>query len=201
MLSQISWPQFWLFIAVATSSYYLVIILMYFRSETISTINGGFARKKSNSVTSRPSGNPIAVIGSFEKEPRPTDKEEKTLFSPSINPENSDSAPENQSHATPGEDDVYQKVNESLLGDALLSEEFIARVNAGLEDEIIEEQEDEPDALSIPEEGEEIDAQDFFKIIEQGLEGLDDTKQVEIKKTALYKEIFTETGDETPTGR
>lgn len=197
MISQITWTQFWTFITVAVPVYYFIILLVYFRSETSSLISGRFISKTPPAQKYTPLSNIAQIIGSFEEESTYHHHGEKSKQGNSNNDEDDCSSEKNSSILLPSDsdeilisDDLENKINKALLEDTYLDEEFLARVNEELVAEQLEQYKGEIIAEVALEEEPWIDAEDFFQLIEQGIDSLEEEKRSQIMKSSLYKELF-----------
>jgi hypothetical protein len=196
MLSQISWPQFWMFMAAVVPVYYLIIVVVYFRSQAFSIVGGRFIGKKPAIHKKEVVSNISQVIGAFEEEFSDKNQEgmrDTESYSQGGSGDTNEISDSNSSDIfddTYITDEVAQKINTSLLGDAMVSEDFVALVNAELENETFEQSAGEILAEYDLGEEEDIDAEDFFKLIEHGIEGLEEEKRTQIMSTALYQEMF-----------
>jgi hypothetical protein len=144
-----------------------------------------------------PRQNIAQVIGSFEEEPTYHHHEEKSEQENSSNHEN-DSSSETNSNILFSSDsenidityNLEEKINNPLLEDTILDEEFLTRVNEELLAEQFEQNKGELIAEVALEEEPWIDVEDFVQLIEQGLDSLEEEKRSQIMNSSLYKELF-----------
>jgi hypothetical protein len=200
MLEGITWSQFGIVISGLVIFYYLGVILIYFRSETVAWASGKikFTTKRDSSTSDlkkKASNQEHSIIGATvdddryielfkeKNDPNADIFRKKLAFAEKSNYFGVNTIP-------PENDDSSIGLAETpILAEPGLSPEFIEKINAGLEDEPLETEGEE--FIDLPLEDEvPIDADEVINLLEEGLKGVAPDQREAMENTVLYQELF-----------